>query len=687
MAASHNTNAQDRSDEMMNALTNKLIHHLLKASSLHSADLDHSILGKAGQLSVRSSSKYNPAFSPLRKNLASIHPINYRGQEHRIKADTLQKDTWRFHEVAKPREGYFEKLEKDAPPTLLKNYRDVTKKIADLGLEVPEIYYQASAGKLIEQAVVHEHGSHMTSTGALAVSSGKKTGRSPKDKRTVDEPTTTNDIWWGDVNIKLEERTFMMNRQRAIDFLNIQPRLFVIDGFAGWDKAYRIPIRVITTRAYHALFMQNMLVKPAIDELDQFEDPFIIYNAGSFPANALVKGMTSTTSVCLNLARNEMVILGTEYAGEMKKGVFTMMYYKMPLMPSRDLPLTQRALPLHSSANLGKDGDVSMFFGLSGTGKTTLSADPKRKLIGDDEHVWTSDGVFNIEGGCYAKCIGLTREKEPEIFDAIRFGSILENIVYNASDRSVDYSDTRFTENTRCAYPLEFIPNALIPAKIDTAPSNIILLTADAFGVLPPISKLSPEQVMYYFISGYTAKVAGTEDGLTAPQATFSACFGAPFLMMHPYVYAEMLAAKLQKHKANAWLINTGWIAGGYGEGERCPLKYTRQIVDSIHDGTLAALGDDEWIMMDKFGLMMPKNKVKDVPIEVLHPDVAWANAGRADDYEKEVLKLAGFFQDNFQLYQDRVPDEVLAAGPQCSQDEGCELVAEGAPEKDNEGD
>merc|ERR1719310_1311787 len=349
----------------------------------------------------------------------------------------------------------------------------------------------------------------------------------------------------------------------------------------------------------------------------------------------------------------------------MKKGVFTYMYYKMPLMPSRDLPLTERALPLHSSANIGKDNDVTLFFGLSGTGKTTLSADPKRKLIGDDEHIWTTKGVFNIEGGCYAKCIDLTEEKEPEIFRAIKFGSVLENVKFDEWERKVDYHDVTITENTRCAYPLQFIPNAMIPAVVDAHPTNVILLTCDAFGILPPISKLTPEQVMYHFISGYTAKVAGTEMGVTEPQATFSACFGAPFLVWHPYVYAEMLAAKLKKHKANAYLINTGWVGGGYGVGQRCALKYTRQLVDSVHDGTLAKLGDSDWIKMDKFGLLIPKDTVKSVPVDVLHPKLAWEGKKRGDEYQQQLIKLAGLFKDNFKLYQDRAPEAVLAAGPQ----------------------
>jgi len=411
--------------------------------------------------------------------------------------------------------------------------------------------------------------------------------------------------------------------------------------------------------------MQNMLVKPQPEEMGQFDKPFIIYNAGCFPANRRTSGMTSTTSVSFHLERGEMVILGTQYAGEMKKGVFSLMMYHMPLKPARDLPLTERALPLHSSCNVGKDGDVSLFFGLSGTGKTTLSADPNRNLIGDDEHVWTSKGVFNIEGGCYAKTIDLSRDKEPEIFDAIRFGSVLENVIFDPWDRVVDYTDVSITENTRCAYPLEFIPNALIPAKVDKHPSNIILLTCDAFGILPPVSKLTPEQVMYHFISGYTAKVAGTEEGVTEPQATFSACFGGPFLMMHPYVYAEMLAAKMQKHQAPAWLINTGWVGGGYGVGQRCPLKYTRQLVDAIHDGTLAALKDDEFETMERFGFKVPKKKVKTVPVEVLHPNLAWASKKREDEYKGQLNKVAELFQSNFKQYADRAPEAVLKAGPQ----------------------
>jgi phosphoenolpyruvate carboxykinase (ATP) len=522
---------------------------------------------------------------------------------------------------------------------------------------------------LYDQALRYEDGSAIVSTGALAVKSGKKTGRSPLDKRVVFEEESANDVWWGKVNMKLETKSFLTNRERAVDYLNTRKRLYVVDGWGGWEEDYRVPVRVITSRAYHALFMQNMLVPPTAAELADFEagkvSPFVIFNAGVFPANRPTDGMTSSTSVAVSFKRREMVILGTQYAGEMKKGVFTIMNYLMPLMPKRDLPPAERALPLHASANIGPDNDVSIFFGLSGTGKTTLSADPKRALIGDDEHVWHTKGVFNIEGGCYAKTIGLTREKEPEIFDAIRFGSILENVVFDESTGHVDYDDTSITENTRVAYPLKFIPNAVIPAKVEHHPKQIILLTCDAFGILPPISKLTPDQVMYHFISGYTAKVAGTEEGVKEPEATFSACFGAPFLVWHPSVYAEMLAAKLDKYGATAYLVNTGWVGGGYGVGDRCSLKYTRQLIDAIHDGTLAGMPESEWDEMPIFGLKMPKNAVKDVPKEILRPQEAWLKAGQSTEaFESAAKHLAGLFQKNFVDFQDRCSDSVAKAGP-----------------------
>ncbi|KAG0285787.1 Protein kinase C-like 1, partial [Linnemannia gamsii] len=440
----------------------------------------------------------------------------------------------------------------------------------------------ASVAKLYEDALRYEEGTIISSTGALVTSSGKKTGRSPKDKRIVDESSTSEDIWWGPVNTKLSEHAFLINHERAVDYLNTRERLYVFDGYAGWDPKYRIKIRVVCARAYHCLFMRNMLIRPTDDELEDYGEPdFTILNAGAFPANRYTTGMTSTTSVAINFKRREMVILGTEYAGEMKKGVFTIMHYLMP---------KAGVLSLHSSANQGEDKeDVTLFFGLSGTGKTTLSADPRRHLIGDDEHCWSDKGVFNIEGGCYAKCIDLSEEKEPEIFGAIRFGSVLENVVLDEDTRQVDYKDNSLTENTRCAYPIEYIPNALIPCMSGGHPKNIIMLTCDAFGVLPPVSKLSPAQAMYHFISGFTAKMAGTEDGVTEPEATFSACFGQPFLVLHPTQYATMLASKIEEHKVDVWLINTGWTGGAYGKAgsQRISLKYSRAIIDAIHSGEL----------------------------------------------------------------------------------------------------
>jgi len=544
---------------------------------------------------------------------------------------------------------------------------EVMDGINELALDVEEIYYNSPAGVLYEQALANEPGSAIVSSGALAVKSGKKTGRSPLDKRVVFEEASADDVWWGKVNVKLDYKSFMTNRERAVDYLNLQKKLYVVDGFGGWEESYRIPVRVITSRAYHALFMQNMLVPPEPHELVEFEKggsqrPFVIFNAGVFPCNRQTEGMTSSTSIAVSFKRKEMVILGTQYAGEMKKGVFTVMNYLMPLLPKRDLPPAERALPLHASANIGPDNDVSIFFGLSGTGKTTLSADPKRDLIGDDEHVWHTGGVFNIEGGCYAKTIGLTREKEPEIYDAIRFGSILENVVWDESTGIVDFDDVSLTENTRVAYPLQFIPNARLPAKVDHHPKQIIFLTCDAFGVLPPISKLTKDQVMYHFISGYTAKVAGTEEGVTEPQATFSACFGAPFLVWHPFVYAEMLAAKLDVFGAPAYLVNTGWVGGPYGTGSRCSLKYTRQLIDAIHDGTLKSI---EWEEMPIFGLQIPKSGIKDVPASVLRPEEAWAaNKLSKAEFNKAANNLAGLFQNNFKEFADKCAKSVVAAGP-----------------------
>ncbi|KAJ3070536.1 Protein kinase C-like 1 [Podochytrium sp. JEL0797] len=512
------------------------------------------------------------------------------------------------------------------------------------------IIRNASTAVLYEEALSNEAGSALTSSGALALNSGTKKGRSPSDKRIVDEPNSTENVWWGPVNIKMTENSFMVNRERAVDYLNTRERLYVFDGFAGWDPKYRIKVRVVCARAYHALFMKNMLIRPTEEELTTFGEPdFTIFNAGEFPANRYTTGMTSTTSISVNFARKEMVILGTQYAGEMKKGIFTVMHYLMP---------KAGVLSLHSSANEGPDGDVSLFFGLSGTGKTTLSADPRRFLIGDDEHCWSNDGIFNIEGGCYAKCVDLSAANEPEIFGAIRFGAVVENVVYDRDTRVIDFADVSLTENTRVAYPIEYIPNAKIPC-LGGHPKNIILLTCDAFGVLPPVSKLTPAQVSYHFISGYTAKVAGTEEGVVEPEATFSSCYGAPFLVWHPTKYASMLAQKMKEHSASAWLINTGWNGGAYGTGKRISLKYSRAIIDAIHSGELDKVEYENYPI---FNLAIPKT-CPGVPSNVLHPAKGWM--GTQENYAATTEKLAKLFVKNFAAYADKADHSVVAAGPQ----------------------
>ncbi|CAN3356568.1 hypothetical protein DICA3_D05116 [Diutina catenulata] len=514
------------------------------------------------------------------------------------------------------------------------------------------IRHNASPATLYEDGL-QEKGTTISSTGALMAYSGKKTGRSPSDKRIVDEETSTQNIWWGPVNKQVDELTWKISRSRALDYLRTREKLFVVDAYAGWDPRYRIKVRIICARAYHALFMSNMLIRPTKEELENFGEPdFTIYNAGQFPANIHTKGMTSNTSVEINFKDMEMVILGTEYAGEMKKGIFTVMFYLMPIK--------HKVLTLHSSANQGdQKGDVTLFFGLSGTGKTTLSADPNRKLIGDDEHCWSDNGVFNIEGGCYAKCMDLSAEREPEIFNSIKFGAILENVVYDPETKVVDYSDASITENTRCAYPIDFIPSAKIPCLADTHPTNIVLLTCDASGVLPPVSKLTNAQVMYHFISGYTSKMAGTEEGVTEPQATFSACFGQPFLVLHPMKYAQQLSDKITQHKANAWLLNTGWVGAGVAQGgKRCPLKYTRAILDAIHSGELANVEFEEFPV---FNLPVPKS-CPGVPSEILNPTNAWTEG--KDSFNAQVKSLADKFSQNFTKYADQATDEVKAAGP-----------------------
>ena len=530
------------------------------------------------------------------------------------------------------------------------------------GITVSRILRNAAPARLYEEALRYEPDTAIASTGALVALSGKKTGRSPKDKRVVENEASVNDIWWGSVNVKLPDSTFVINRERAVDYLNTRSHLYVVDGFAGWDPKYRIKVRIICARAYHALFMWDMLIRPTAEELADFGTPdYTIINAGGFSANAQTAGMSSKTSIALSFERKEMVILGTEYAGEMKKGVFTIMNYLMP---------KQGVLSMHCSANESKEGTTSLFFGLSGTGKTTLSADPGRLLIGDDEHCWSDDGIFNIEGGCYAKMINLSKEQEPEIWSALKFGSVLENVIYNPQTRVVDFADTRITDNTRGAYPIEFIENAKLPC-VGPHPTNVVFLTCDAFGVLPPVARLNPAQAMYHFISGYTAKVAGTEEGVTDPEATFSACFGAPFLVWHPTKYAEMLADKLRTHNAPTWLVNTGWSGGGHGVGSRMKLKYTRAIIDAIHNGSLANAPTETDPV---FGLEVP-TICEGVPSEILIPRNTWSDKAA---YDRQANKVGALFRKNFEKYADKASAEVLAAAPKGEAVEGLVLKEEG---------
>lgn len=525
----------------------------------------------------------------------------------------------------------------------------------DFNLEAHDVYARDirrnfSPSRLYEDAIKYEPGTVISDTGALIAWSGEKTGRSPQDKHVVRHPNSENDVWWGPVNFPLEERSFMVNRERATDYLNTRPRVYVVDGYAGWDPKHRLHVRVICARPYHALFMHNMLMRPDDDELAEFGDPdLVIFNAGRFPANRYTTGMTSKTSVDLSLERREVVILGTEYAGEMKKAVFTYMNYAMP---------KAGILSMHCSATADPaSSESAVLFGLSGTGKTTLSADPKRQLIGDDEHCWSDQGVFNIEGGCYAKAIFLTREAEPQIFDAIRFGAVLENVVYDEARHHVDFADTAITENTRGAYPIEYIDNARIPCMAGH-PSHVVFLTCDAFGVLPPVSRLTAPQAEYHFISGYTAKVAGTEMGVTEPQATFSPCFGGPFLVLHPAAYAKLLAEKIQRHNSRVWLVNTGWSGGSYGVGKRIKLSYTRALINAIYSG---ALNDAPTQPDPVFGLSVI-TQCEGVPADILSPRNTWSDKSEFDTTAK---KLAGLFATNIAKYADGISPQVRAAGPQ----------------------
>ena len=521
------------------------------------------------------------------------------------------------------------------PPLSLRQY----------GIHVRDIRRNAVPAVLYERAIRNDPSAHIARCGAIMITSGEKTGRSPRDKRITISRESGDNIWWGPVNMPIDVHTFEINRERATDYLNTRSRLYVVDGFAGWDPTYRIKVRIICERAYHALFMYNMLIRPSDEELKTFGEPeYVVFNAGRFPANRHTSFMSSKTSIDISFEDREMVILGTQYAGEMKKGIFTIMHYIMPL---------RGVLSMHCSANEGPTGDVTLFFGLSGTGKTTLSADKDRRLIGDDEHCWSDNGIFNIEGGCYAKAINLSAEKEPEIHGAICFGAVLENVVFDHTTHAIDYADTSITENTRASYPIEHIANAKIPC-VGTHPDNIIFLAFDAFGVLPPVARLTLAQAMYHFISGYTAKVAGTEVGVVEPEATFSACFGAAFLAWHPSKYAELLAEKMRRHSTKAWLVNTGLVGSTH---RRVSLKHTRAIVDAIHDGSLALAPT---VNDETFNFTVPTT-CPGVPSDILCVRNAWSDSAA---YREAANRLAHLFEENFKMYSAGCSKEVVEAGP-----------------------
>ena len=521
----------------------------------------------------------------------------------------------------------------------MKTKASVLEQLEKYGVKnLRDIFYNLNTPSLYEKAISHHEGM-LAHLGPLVVRTGMHTGRSPKDRFIVKEPTTEHLVAWGDVNRPIDEKYFDVLYAKMLAYIQ-NKELYIQDAYAGSDPQFRLPIRVITETAWHNQFARNMFIQPKTrDELLNHEPEFHVFHFPNLQAEPDFDGTNSPAFVILNLTKKIVLIGGTSYAGEIKKSIFSVMNF---LLPQRN------ALSMHCSANVGRKGDVAVLFGLSGTGKTTLSADPNRKLIGDDEHGWTDDGIFNFEGGCYAKVINLSKEAEPDIYETTRrFGTILENVGINSETRKIDLFDGSLTENTRASYPLKHIPN-IVPEGMAGHPKNIIMLTADAFGVLPPISKLTPEQAMYHFLSGYTAKVAGTEEGITEPQATFSACFGEPFMVLNPTVYAELLGNKMEKHGVNCWLINTGWTGGAYGEGERMKIKYTRAMLNAALDGKLDEVNT---ITHPIFNLEIPA-EVEGVPTEVLNPKNTWKNA---EAYDVQAKKLANMFI---------VSEEVKKSGP-----------------------
>ena len=519
------------------------------------------------------------------------------------------------------------------------------KSLSAIGIEnAAEVYRNLSPSDLIKRSLESGEGV-LADSGALRVTTGKNTGRSPHDKFIVDEPEISDQIWWGEINRPFKPEDFERLHQKAVSHVRNRP-LYIFDGFAGADPEYRLAIRVVNEVPWHNLFAHQLFIRPTEEELREHRPEFTVLSVPNCKANPEEDGTNSDVFILVSLTRKLILIGGSHYAGEIKKSIFTVMNY---LMPHRDV------LPMHCSANIGEQGDVALFFGLSGTGKTTLSADPKRRLIGDDEHGWSDSGVFNFEGGCYAKCIKLSPEMEPQIWEAIRFGSVIENVTFQGDTLKVDYDSSEITENTRVAYPVEFIPGAVIPG-VGGHPKTVIFLTADAFGVLPPISRLTREQAMYHFISGYTSKVAGTEKGITEPQTTFSPCFGAPFLPLQPNRYAEMLGQRVERHQANVYLVNTGWTGGPYGEGHRMKLHYTRSMVTAALNGELEKV---DFQPHPVFQVEIPTT-CPEIPSEILDPKNTWKDK---DAYDRTAQELARRFAENAEGFSEVAP-EILSAGP-----------------------
>lgn len=499
---------------------------------------------------------------------------------------------------------------------------------------------------LYEEVIKHQE-AMMAEFGPLVIYTGKCTGRSPKDKFFVEESSSQDHIWWNKEVKSFSIDKFEKLKTRVLEYYQ-QKELYVQDCFGGADPEYRFPVRVVTDTAWGSLFAYNMFIHANTDKPQDFSPEITVLVASGFETEPEIDGTRSDVAVAINLGQKLAIIAGSRYAGEIKKTVFTVLNYLFPL---------QGIFPMHCSANIGENEDTALFFGLSGTGKTTLSADPKRRLIGDDEHGWSDHGIFNFEGGCYAKVIRLSEKDEPEIYSMThRFGTILENVVIDPVTRKIDLNDETITENTRASYMLRELEHHE-PSGMGDHPKNVVFLTADAFGVLPPIAKLTPEQAMYHFLSGYTAKVAGTEKGIKEPQATFSNCFGSPFMVHHPSVYAKLLGQKVEKYQANCWLVNTGWTGGPYGVGSRMKISYTRKMVDELLNGSLDNV---EYEVDPVFGLHIPTS-CPGVPAEVLNPRNTWKDK---EAYDETARKLAGMFRENFKQFADGVPDEVLAAAP-----------------------